>query len=350
MSQELVKNKTANHYRLSLLRITALWAFSEATLGGILHAFKIPFTGFFIGGSAVLFISLIAKYSDDRTAILRSTFIVIIVKAIISPHTPLTAYFAVFIQGLLGSALFYNKKFFKTSALLLGMLALSLSALQKVIILTLLFGNTLWKSIDVFADYVIQQFHTGETSSIQLSWFLIGAYITLHITGGVLFGIAAGRLPGWLESRLDQDYKHDENLSGMFSLNKKPKRSFWRKPTSLLLAFFFLLLILFSLTDKDFGQSQAMDVLIMIIRSVLVMILWFVFVSPVLLKIFHKLVKSRMSKYSDEINEIINIFPQFRHMLGLSWKKSADHKGLKKISHFLTYSFILLLLTQIESE
>ena len=48
-------------------RITALWGFSEATLGGILHAFKIPFTGLFVGSAAVIFISLIAHFTNETS-------------------------------------------------------------------------------------------------------------------------------------------------------------------------------------------------------------------------------------------------------------------------------------------
>ena len=93
---------------------------SEAALGGILHAFRIPFTGLFIGSSAVIFISLIGFYSDNRKEIMKAMFIVLLVKAAISPHTPPLAYIAVSMQGLLGSVLFYTKRFYKFSAISLG--------------------------------------------------------------------------------------------------------------------------------------------------------------------------------------------------------------------------------------
>ncbi|MCK5088079.1 MAG: hypothetical protein KAQ90_11190, partial [Melioribacteraceae bacterium] len=66
-------------------RLTALWAFSEAALGGILHALKIPLTGLFVGGAAVIFISLIAYYSEKKHAILRATLLVVIVKFVVAP-------------------------------------------------------------------------------------------------------------------------------------------------------------------------------------------------------------------------------------------------------------------------
>ena len=130
---------------MAVWKITALWAFSEAALGGILHAFKIPFRGVFVGGSAVILISLIAYFSSNRGTILKSTLLVILIKGIISPHTPVTAYFAVLIQGAIGELLFFQKRFFKTSSLLLGIITLLYSSTQKILILTIVlatrFGN-----------------------------------------------------------------------------------------------------------------------------------------------------------------------------------------------------------------
>jgi len=39
-----------------------LWALSESGLGGMMFALKIPFTGFFVGGFAVVMLGLIAHF------------------------------------------------------------------------------------------------------------------------------------------------------------------------------------------------------------------------------------------------------------------------------------------------
>lgn len=117
-------------------------------LGGILHVFKIPVTGLFIGSSAVVFISLIFYYSKKPRQILESTFIVVLVKFIVSPYSPITAYFAVFVQGFFGFLFFYFNVFYKTASILLSITAVTLSGIQKLIIYTLLFGFTFWKSIN----------------------------------------------------------------------------------------------------------------------------------------------------------------------------------------------------------
>ena len=120
--------------QISVVKITALWAFSESAFGGILHALTIPFRGIFINSAAVLFITLIALFSKNKNEILKSTFIVLLIKALVSPYTPLTAYFAVTIQGLIGYLLFLPKNIFKISTILLGILTLLFSVLQKIIV------------------------------------------------------------------------------------------------------------------------------------------------------------------------------------------------------------------------
>ena len=88
------------------LRITALWAFSEALFGGILHALQVPFAGLVLSAFAVICMAALAASGYYKGKILKATLLVLIVKAMLSPHTPVAAYFAVFLQGLFGEIIF----------------------------------------------------------------------------------------------------------------------------------------------------------------------------------------------------------------------------------------------------
>ncbi|KIA86019.1 hypothetical protein SAMN05421876_11631 [Kaistella jeonii] len=50
--------------KITIEHLTALWALNECALGGIVHAFKLPFTVFFVGGISELLITLIALSSQ----------------------------------------------------------------------------------------------------------------------------------------------------------------------------------------------------------------------------------------------------------------------------------------------
>jgi hypothetical protein len=64
MNHQLLDTNNLEKSAVSIARLTALWAFVEAGLGGILHAFKVPFTGLLVGGMAVMLITLIAHFSN----------------------------------------------------------------------------------------------------------------------------------------------------------------------------------------------------------------------------------------------------------------------------------------------
>lgn len=329
-------------------RITALWAFSEATFGGILHALSIPFRGAFINAASVLFISLIGLLSEKSKEILKATVIVILIKAIVSPHSPLTAYFAVSVQGLLGFILFYNKKFFKVSAFVLGVLTLILSGMQKIIVLTILFGNTLWKSFNAFVQSVIKEFsEIGFSIELNYSFIFIIVYITIHLVIGILTGIYAGRLPDkikhYSESLPEINIKFsDEQLP---KKNKKRKHKIWiLRPSGIIIISVSILLLFISFYSEELKITK-FEIIIMIIRAISLTIIWYSLLAPIVKKIFQKILEKNKSKHTAEINEMINLFPQFRKIVSYCWKESQSFNGIKRVQFFLSRSFYYLLLS-----
>lgn len=334
----------------TIWKITALWAFSEAALGGILHAFRVPFRGVFIGGSAAVLISLLAFFSKEKGVILRSTIIVIIIKGFASPYTPLTAYLAVFLQGILGEVLFFNKKFFKVSTFFFGIVVLLFSSMQKIIVLTVLFGNTLWDSIDQYGKAIISEFITSkEPLEINLSYLIVGIYLGLHIILGMLIGIFSGRFPFKIikiihheQPEIDSFYS---SINNPITSQKQKRKHWWQKPTGYLLIILILGLIILSYLYPEVGSNKTMEVLIMVLRACGIMIIWYFLIAPRLLKLLRKYLKKKQNQYSAEIGRIVDNFPLFRKLVYHCWKSSSNEKGYIKIKHFVTQLVTLLLLT-----
>src|ERR1700733_5051897 len=103
-------------------RLIALWILCETMLGSMIHGAKMPGSGLILGSCAVICISLIAYHVPSKGSILKAMLIVAIFKMMLSPQAPPTAYFAVFFQGLMGEALFWNRKIYAVSCLLFGIL------------------------------------------------------------------------------------------------------------------------------------------------------------------------------------------------------------------------------------
>ncbi|GBD91204.1 hypothetical protein BMS3Abin04_01930 [bacterium BMS3Abin04] len=333
-------------------RLTALWAFSEAVLGGILHAFKIPVTGLFLGSFAVVVISLIFYYSKNPRQILKSTFIVVLVKFIVSPYTPITAYFAVFVQGFLGFLFFYFKVFYKTASILLGITAVTLSGIQKLIIYTLLFGFTFWKSINLFYQYLLDKFlsNPGNLMNIDLSLLIVSLYLSIHIIVGFFAGFVAGKLPSWIETYYSE-LKDRLSLDSSAILKIPPKgkkKAWWERKSTIILFLFFFAILLLSYTNPDLGKNHFTQIIIMVIRAFFILFLWLKVLLPVINKLFKKYLEDRENKYSDEVHEIISQFPQFKLIVSESWKISGSQKGLNKLKCFFSIIFIFLLKYEFE--
>lgn len=337
------------HNPEAVSRLIALWALSEGFLGGILHMAKIPFTGLVLGNVAVILITLISEFSDSKGAILKATVIVLIVKGIISPHTPLTAYLAVFLQGLLGELIFYKRKFPVLSALLLGFFVSLLSSFQKIFFLTVIFGKNLWDSIDQFATVLFKEFFGLTGSGISASYWIIAAYASVHIVFGIFTGLYASMLARRADSILKNESKkkvYDANSFIGENLNKPIKskhKKWWLKPGGILFFAISLTALVLSYLYPEYSFVKKDSLLIMLARGVLLMLLWFKFVSPLLMNLFKKILDRKKNKYLGEIESVVNTLPLFKSIIGFCWKDASSEKGLKRLHGFFSLTLLNLL-------
>lgn len=331
---------------ISVSRLTAIWAFSESAFGGILHAISVPFRGLFINAAAVILITLIAIKSHSKQ-ILKSTLIVVIIKALVSPHSPLTAHFAVSTQGIVGSLVFKTKRFFRLSALLLGIITLFLSGTQKIVILTVLFGNSFWRSIDIFIKQISKDFlKIGIPQDFHYGFILVGVYVSIHLIAGALVGYYAGLLPVKLEavSKNFDSCNMNNNQTSIPERKKKGKKKNWiQRPSGIIILSILLVIMIYSYFYPHKIEMKSVEILIMIIRAVLLTIIWYFIFAPLSRKLFVRFISGKKNLYSEEVEEIVNLFPRFREIVSYCWNESKKNKGIKRIKSFLSTSFYCLL-------
>lgn len=318
--------------RQSLQRLTALWAFSEAGLGGLMHAFRTPFTGLLVGGMAVVFITLIAREArQPGPAILRALTLVLLVKLAVSPHSPIPAYFAVAFQGFLGALLFSILPGYRFPALLLGVLALIESAFQKVITLTLIFGNNLWESIDAFAGYVAQQLGMS-SEAVQASWWLIAVYGGIYLIGGLLVGALAGYFPIAL-SKLDQQPPPfpEEPAPVVTPIKGKGTRK-WKRVLNVLLILAAMLIIVLTLQPQ--GKQRAW---LVVVRVLAVLVIWYGVLGPLLLRALRSFLQRRQQRYQLELDGVLKLLPVFRRLALAAWKQSKGKPQILRVWRFLLH-------------
>lgn len=314
----------------AMIRLTALWALSEAGLGGVLHLFRSPFTGLIVGSVAVMLISLMAYVSSKPgVAIARALTLVLIVKMTISPHSPLPAYLAVAFQGLMGILLFSVLPGHKLPCLLLGILALMESALQKLLTLTLIFGNSLWESIDIFIEHTIQKFNPASQNAFEDgSLWLIGIYISVYALGGLLIGIFAGRLPGIIEGRLSRNNEL-EIYSAEVSESRVRRKSGKSRKRLLMLGGVAVLIICIYIFIPD--ARSALNPIWIFLRVIIVLAVWYFLIAPFLLKMFRRFLRKKESEYREDVEKAMALLPQFRLMSQAVWRKHSDMNFIKRL-------------------
>lgn len=350
-------NQTATKNALQPVeRITAIWALSEAAFGGLLHALHIPLTGLFIGGFAVLFITLLAFFSEKPGTILKATIIVMIVKLLASPHSPINAYFAVAFQGIAGELIFRFIKNKRIAAFSLGMISLLQSGFQKLIVVTLVFGQNIWDAIDLFSDYVLKQFLISPRiiEEFSLSATLIILYISIHALGGVFFGLWAPTLA----RNVKQGYTSSENpiqikINSDKILSEKPRskrRKFWKKLTYLLILAMAISIVVLTFIFPVFEESKGMSAVTMIIRSVIIMTIWFYAAGPFLMRKLRKYLVKKESDHQREVRDILNLLPNLKSIVQQSWKALPGKRDLRSTGQFIENLLIYLLSADLDAE
>jgi len=320
-------------------RLTALWALSESGLGGIMHALKIPLTGFFVGGFAVVIIALIAHYSSRSfRVVLQSTLLVILVKAAVSPQSPFMAYIAVAFQGLTGALIFSSIASFRPAAVIFGFLALTESALQKFIVTTIIFGKSVWEALDIFMSGLLKDFHIP--ADFSFSYWLIVIYTIVHATWGIMMGWTVSGIPQQLDIQspgIVQRYHRSGISHPVEAVLTKQKKNRW----------FTLVLILLFIVAVFATSGLMTKGLYVVLRTVAVMLILFAIIQPVTAW----LLKNAEGRHKARVEELINQLPEIKNLVRPAYQlaSESDH-GIKKYKAFVLNLLVLSLMKEEKKE
>jgi len=320
-TQTLPLNK-AIYYRL-----IALWVLCEAMLGGIIHGFKIPVSGLVVGSCAIVCICLIAWYVPVKGAIIKATIIVAIFKMMLSPQAPPPAYIAVFFQGLLGELLFWNKRFFRLSCILLAVLGLLESGLQRILMLTIVYGNDLWTVVNNFFNGLTKQ---KETTNYSL--LIGGGYVLLHLITGIVVGWWTSLLPQRITKwRAEKKYIIiPDNINTTLPPAERKKRKRLKKG---LFIIWIVLIVLYVQSYFKIGPPLLPThiSLKILLRSLIIVLGWMFIIGPLLTQLLHNWLQKRKAKSQEEVKEVLQLLPATQQLIVQSWKQSGQYKGLKRI-------------------
>ncbi len=305
-----------------IMRLTALWALSESGLGGLMHAFKIPFTGFFLGGFAIVIITLIAHHSTRKwKSIMQATLLVVLIKAAASPHSPPMAYIAVAFQGIAGAVFYSTVPFFRLAGILFGMIALFESAIQKFLVMTLIFGKSVWEALDSFFLGILKDL--SFSSDFSFSFWLIATYTLGYTLWGILLGWWATALPARISNQSEQilaNYKNlvPETVSAQQTNRKKRNRK--------MMATLFMLLFI---ATTFLLQGSGGKAFYAIARTVAALLLLFYFINPLVKWLMQKWLSKEEAKNKNQVSTLMDTIPELKnHVQPAMQLARQQHSGL----------------------
>lgn len=315
-------------------KLIALWVLCEAMLGGIIHGFKLPISGLIIGGSAVICISLIGYFIPHKGAILKATLVVAIFKMLLSPQSPFPAYIAVLFQGICGELIFSGKKNFKLRCYLLAFLALLESAVQRVLVMTILFGVDFWKAVNEFVSNLTKSDHVT-----NFSLYFVTIYLLLHLIAAYLIGRFTASIPKL--SQLTDEESKPYLISYDIPNDEEPAFSKRRRPKFLLIIWLSLIgIFIYSYFYPESLFSNAHSSLKFIFRSSIILLSWYLIIGPLALHLMKSWLKKKETTYKKEISDILLLLPDSKALLKASWTNSSSSKGLARIKLF--WKFVII--------
>ena len=325
-------------------RLTALWALNEAGLGGLIHAMRVPFTGIVVGSTAVVLVALIAFFAERKAkAVLKATVIVLLVKAAASPHTPLPAYVAVTFQGLAGALLFGMLPSMRLGALLLGLLALWQGAAQKLLVMTILYGKSLWEAVDSVGQWILGKMGQGPGVLSPTAWFLV-FYLGYYTIAGLITGWLAGVLPSEIARALKtpRPALPPAPQKTLAPDPAVPSRKRWwqRTPFKAGVVLVALMAVLMRLYPGQEGWARGVHVFA---RATIVLLLWMLAVRPLGQALFRRFRRREQGAYGAEVSRALEQFPALRQAAAVAWRRSGGSGGFRRWKIFLVELIVLAL-------
>lgn len=322
-------NEATNTIHLKQLyyRIIALWVICESLVGGIIHGFKLPISGLLVGSCSVICICLIAFYIPDKGAIIKATILVAIFKMMLSPHSPPMAYIAVFFQGILGEILFYNRKRLTVNCMVFSVLALAESALQRIFVLWLIYGENFWIAVNKSIEKIFP-FASGKNYIL----FLAVGYTIIHCIAGIIVAMLVLRIKNAQQQGKNNPYLIELTTTNTYNfdtVNKRKKKRFN-------IPFFILWIVLTALLlQSTFKIGSPVlpetSILFIFIRAAIILLTWYFVISPLISKMMKKWLEKEKTKSQTEIQDILELLPSTRFLISQSWLLSKPAKGFKRL-------------------
>ncbi len=268
-----------------------------------------------------------------------SLIVVLVIKALVSPHSSPTAYIAVIFQGVTGALIYRYMPHLLLSSVFFVSLGLIESALQRLFTLTVLYGNTLWDAINIWGDWVAHKW--GLIIPVTSSTLIIYTYLSIHLISGIVVGWLLYKViksvhAQWGQIKYSLVLEHDDTKA----LFKPKKKGRWRRYVFFLVLVAVIVFAYSGLPDPDSNIQQG---LLSILRACAVLTLWFVFLAPMLIHYLKKYLSKKHQQLSHQVSQTMDMFPQILWIIDKAWTESKTLRSFQRLKFFVIHTLLYIL-------
>jgi hypothetical protein len=197
------------------------------------------------------------------------------------------------------------------------MLSMLESAIQKLLVVTIIGGKKFWEGIDLLGESVYKTLHISSAHGI--SYWIIITYILIFLVWAVFLTVWNMKLPIAIAKRANW-YLHlsDENLSAT-QVHKK-KRQKW---------FYFILLALGLGSYFLSVETPLMSIFIFVLRTFCIYAIWQLIITP----LFHRQMKKIHTQniLAKDVQKVMATLPP----KALYQEVSKKYSGLRRYKEFV---------------
>jgi hypothetical protein len=206
------------------------------------------------------------------------------------------------------------------------------SALQKLLILTIIYGTEFWEAINLYGAWVQKKMNFVSETSTATALILI--YLFVYGLCGLLAGVFIKSIIEIIANQKEADFSLD--AAALSTETKKGKVSFKSKVIWVWLITVAIIVLAFSFFGGTlFGWQKGIYI---VLRSFLILMLWYLVLAPFLLKLIRKYLNKKESQYKQDITNTMDLFPYFRRILSYTWQDTKDLKGYTRFKYFMANS------------
>jgi hypothetical protein len=244
----------------------------------------------------------------------------------------------VFFQGALGFLIFQNTNFFTLRCILFTCISFFESAVQRVLVTTIIYGKDFWQTLNVFIQDL-----TGDQLITNYSLLLIASYIIVHLVLGFIIGWYISSIPLKLESFVPDRSKStsDKNLFAQTPKQRKYSQLKW-------IVVIVCLFICYFLSQKGlaFQTKMAKQILGILFRSAIILSIWKFLLGPLLTKALTRMLTKQKGKYAHQIESINELLPLMKSTLNDAWviSKYLHANKIQRINYMVLHTMHSILI------